>query len=146
MKSFKEVLKFILLFLWQLPQNLLAIVMMPFMGKLKFVKYDNYCYAFEVINMPSAISLGSFIYLSAYHAKRETVIGHEYGHVIDSQRWGPLYLFVWGIPSALNNVFRFTDCYYDFYTEKSANKHAGLGVDTLCRLYFLDKPNYNKNK
>ena len=114
MKSFKEVLKFILLFLWQLPQNLLAIVMIPFMGKLKFVKYDNYCYAFEVINMPSAISLGSFIYLSAYHAKRETVIGHEYGHVIQSHKLGWLYLLVIGIPSLLNAAFNFTECYFSY--------------------------------
>ena len=94
--------------------------------------------------MNGGISLGSFIFLSPYCAKRETTIAHELGHVVDSHKMGILYLFIIGLPSILNAMFNFTECYYSWYPERSANKNAGLGVDTKCRLYFLDKPDYKK--
>ena len=144
MKNFLDKLVFCLYFIWQLPQNIVALVMMPFMGKLTKVKYENYCYAFEGEKMSGSISLGNFIILSKYGAKSVTTIAHEYGHVVDSHIFGPLYLFVIGIPSISNAWFHFTECYHDWYTEKWANKNAGLGVDSLCRLYFIDKPDYKK--
>lgn len=150
MIDFKKVLhwvKFIGLFIWQLPQNIVALVMMPFIGKMDKVDYRNYCFAFAAKRMSGAISLGSFVFLSKYASKSKTIIAHELdGHTVDSKKWGPLYLFVIGIPSALNALFHFTKCYYDFYTERRANKFAGLGVDSLCRLYFLDKEDYKKEK
>lgn len=36
-------LLFALLFLWQLPQNLVALLVMPFLGKLTFVDHRHYC-------------------------------------------------------------------------------------------------------
>ena len=144
MRKFLDILKQIGLILWQLPQILVALVMIPFLGKMKLVSYKDYCWAFEAEKMKGAISLGCFIFLSKSCAKSKTTIAHEYGHVVDSQRMGFAYLFIIGIPSILNAWFDFTKCYYDFYTEKRANKHAGLGVDSLCRLYFLDKEDYKK--
>lgn len=144
LKNIGNALLFALLFIWQLPQNIVALIMMPFMGKLTKVKYENYCYAFEGEKMSGSISLGNFIILSKYGAKSVTTIAHEYGHVVDSHKYGPLYLFIIGIPSILNAWFHFTECYHDWYTEKWANKNAGLGVDSLCRLYFIDKPEYKK--
>ena len=44
------------------------------------------------------------------------------------------------------NINYFTECYYDFWTEKRANKNAYLGVDSKCRLYFLDKKDYKKKE
>ena len=41
----------------------------------------------------------------------------------------PLYLFVIGIPSIMWAWLGDDNkCYYDFYTERWANKHAGLEV------------------
>ena len=138
-KNFLWWIKFIILFIWQLPQNIVALAMMPFLGKLKLIKVDNYCFAFSGKKMSGGISLGSFVFLSNYMGMVDRYVAHEYGHVVDSHIWGPLYLFVIGIPSILNAAFNFTDCYYDFYTEKCANKHAGLGVNDRCRTYFLKK-------
>lgn len=146
MKKVLNIITFILLFIWQLPQNIIALLMMPFLGKLTLVKYDKYCFAFEGEKMLGAISLGSFIFLSPYNAKQKTSIAHEYGHTTDSHKFGPLYLFIVGIPSILNAWFNFTECYYSWFPEKWANKNAGLGVDTLCRLYFIDKIDYKKKK
>lgn len=139
----KKILNFLCLcglILWQLPQCLVGLVMLPFIGKLKRVAYRNYCWAFEAQRMSGGISLGCFVFLSKYNSQRETVIAHEIdGHTKDSKMWGPLYLFVIGLPSILNAWMRFTNCYYDFFTERRANKFAGLGVDSKCRLYFLNK-------
>ena len=136
----------ILLVIWQLPQIIVALFMLPFLGNKKLIKYDNYCWAYDCEKMSGAISLGCFIFLSPYSAKQKTTIAHEYGHVKDSHKYGWLYLIIVGIPSILNAWFNFTKCYYDWYPEKWANKNAGLGVDSLCRLYFLDKSDYKKIK
>ena len=142
MKIFDKILSiiaYIMLFIWQLPQNIIALLMMPFLGKVKKVKFKNYCIAFEAEKMQGAISLGNFIYLSKYNAQRETSIAHEYGHTQQSCILGWFYLLVIGLPSILNAWLGFTECYYSWYTEKWANKLAGLGVDNLCRLYFLNR-------
>lgn len=119
----------IIWFLWQLPQNLVALIMMPFIGKLKLVRFENYCWAFEAEKMSGGISLGNFIFLGPNSAKHEPTIRHEYGHVFDSHIWGWLYLFVIGIPSLFwAMTIKEGQCYYDFYTEKRANKFAGLKV------------------
>jgi hypothetical protein len=117
------------MFLWQLPQNIVALLMMPFLGKLRLVKYDNYCWAFEGEKMSGGISLGCFIFLSSFSAEDKETILHEYGHVVDSHKFGWLYLFIIGIPSFLwATFFSHGKCYYSFFTESRANKNAGLKV------------------
>ena len=135
----------VILFMWQLPQCIIALIMIPFLGKLNYMRCHNFCFAFSGEKMNGAISLGCFSFFSKYSSQRDTVIAHEMdGHTKDSKIWGPFYIFIIGIPSLLNAWIGFTECYYDFYTEKWANKHAGLGVDSKCRLYFLDRHNYSK--
>ena len=119
----------IIWFLWQLPQNLVALIMMPFIGKLKLVRFENYCWAFEAEKMSGGISLGNFILLSPNCAAKESTILHEYGHVVDSHKFGWLYLFIIGLPSLLWATFKPAEkCYYDFFTEIRANNNAGLKV------------------
>ena len=139
-------IKLILLFIWQLPQNLIAILMLPFIGKMKLIQKENFAYVFECSKMQGGISLGNFIFISPSLSKKKNSILHELGHTKQSHLLGVFYLFVIGIPSILNATFKFTKCYYSWYTESWANKLVGLGVDTKCRLYLYDKPNYNKNK
>lgn len=59
-------------------------------------------------------------------------IQHESGHVKQSKILGPLYLLVIGLPSIVHAAMHRTVCknpnYYHFYTEKWANKLAGLTV------------------
>jgi hypothetical protein len=141
-KNFLWWVVFILLFIWQLPQNIVALVMMPFLGKLKLIKSDKYCLAFVGEKMTGGISLGSFIFISKYMGYVDRYVAHEYGHAVDSHIMGPLYLLIIGIPSLMNAWFNFTDCYYDWYTERLANKHAGLEiykVGNTCRTRFIKK-------
>ena len=92
--------------------------------------------------MQGGISLGSFVYVSKSLSKRETSIAHELdGHTVDSKRFGPLYLFIIGIPSICWAGFRDTKKhpnYYEFYTERWANEHAGLKVVKKGNSYVLE--------
>ena len=131
---------FILLCIWQLPQFLVALVMLPFIGKKTLIADRHYNFGFKGTKMSGGISLGPFAYVSENLSYSKESIAHEVdGHSVDSKIFGPLYLFIIGIPSILNAMFEFTKCYYDFYTEKLANKHAGLEVDAACRLRFKNK-------
>lgn len=131
-----------ILFLWQLPQNIIALLMMPFIGKMKLIRYELNSFVFECTKMNGAISLGNFVFVSPESVKKETIVVHELGHVLQSRMLGWLYLIVIGIPSLLNVMFKFTDCYYDWYTESWANKLAGLKVAKNqygCYLYIPNK-------
>lgn len=76
-----------------------------------------------------SVSLGQFIFLSK---GREDVRPHEFGHSIQSLILGPLYLLVIGLPSIIwaglpvcRSVRRKRRIsYYDFYTERWANRLA----------------------
>ena len=134
---------FILLAIWQLPQFMVSLVMMPYLGKKKLIadRHFNMCFVGE--KMVGGISLGPFsfisrnLYSSAY---RDETIAHEVdGHTYDSKILGPFYLLFIGLPSVLNAAFYFTQCYYDFFTERLANKHAGLIVTNNCRLKFKEQ-------
>lgn len=130
LKKIGHVIAFILLFIWQLPQNLVAIIMMPFIGKLELISYRQFCFAFKGNKMSGGISLGNFAFLSPYLAKKPASVDHEQiGHTVDSKIFGPLYLFVIGIPSICWAAFGDDNkCYYSFYTERWANRHANLEV------------------
>ncbi len=135
-----------LLFIWQLPQNIVGAAMWLYfklMGDVEKIEATKWSVAYESAYMSGGISLGSFCFLSQNLATEKESVAHELkGHTVDSRIMGPFYLFIIGLPSLLNAMFSFTKCYFDFYTEVRSNRHAGLGVDENCRLYFLN----NKEK
>lgn len=137
-KNFWYWIVFILLLLWQLPQVLVALVMFPFLGKLKLIADRHYNFCWEGEKMQGGISLGPFSFVSKNLAKKPTHVAHEVdGHTVDSKIFGPLYLLVIGIPSILNAMFSFTENYYDWYPEKWANKHAKLRTVKSGNYYIL---------
>ena len=139
-KSFCWWIIFFLLSLWQLPQLLIALIMYPFIGKLKLIKQCKFTFCFEASKMKGGISLGSFAYVAPNFARTPEIVSHEAeGHIIDSYILGPLYLIIIGIPSFLHANFGFTKNYYDFYTEKLANYHAGLETDEKGNLHYIKK-------
>ena len=141
-KNFFEWIAYVILFIWQILQNMAGIGMwlnFRMRGDVEAIVKNKYSTVYRSKFMRGGISLGSFAFVSNSMAKKETVVRHEQGHMWDSKVFGPLYLFVIGIPSMLNAAFNFTKCYYDFYTEKAANKHAGLGLDKNCRLYIKER-------
>ena len=131
MKTLKE----ILLYIWQLPQNLLGLIMMLFM--LPHESKENYKGITYIVakRMKGGISLGNYVILSySYGNKKysQKVWDHEYGHTRDSRIFGPLYLIVIGLPSLIwaylyGNVIKTSyNGYYKFYTEKRADQLGGV--------------------
>lgn len=129
MKRILEIINFILLLIWQLPQSIIGWLMILWffiIGEVKFIKYYKNAFIFTANKMNGSISLGTIVILCTNHSKSNPTIQHELGHVIQSHYLGLLYLFVIGIPSicwAALHKGHFDDrSYYSFYTEKWANK------------------------
>lgn len=116
--------------LWQLPQNLIGLLIKVF-GKTPL--YTTYKEAkVYTWKLKGGISLGQYIFLPYKDESVENFyvqqdIKHEYGHCIQSQYLGWFYFLVVGLPSVIwcncfegyrkkNNV-----SYYSFYTEKWAD-------------------------
>ena len=122
---------FAILFLWQLPQNLVALAVLPFIGKLRVVARRNYCIGVAGSRFPdnaSGVSLGNFAIFHPDSIRDDFTIRHEMdGHAVDSMIFGPLYLFIIGIPSVLHLLFmKKGGDYYDFWTERRANRFARI--------------------
>lgn len=124
---------FILLdFIWELPQNLIGILV-----KLVFIKYgkrevetirQGTC---EIQNwsMYSGISLGWWQFTHK-NADKNTA-SHEVAHSIESVVLGPLYLVLIGLPSIMWAgiiwpYFMHDKSYYWFYTEFITDRIAGI--------------------
>ena len=137
-KSLYWWLIFILLSIWQLPQLIVALIMIPFLGKIKLIKQSKFTFCFLSTKMEGGISLGPIAYVDSNLALKPEIVAHEAdGHVIDSYILGPLYLFIIGIPSLIHARCCSNKNYYEFYTEKLANYHAGLEVDKNGILQFI---------
>ena len=98
MRSCKE----ILLWLWQLPQNLLGLLLLLIYKREKEYHRLNGRRFYYTEEMPSGISLGNYIVMN--RQDREDGMKHEYGHSIQSRILGPLYLLVIGLLSGLYNL------------------------------------------
>ena len=130
-----NILKEILLYIWQLPQNLLGLIMLLFMKP--YVSKEKYRGITYVVSkkMRGGISLGNYIILSESNkdkVKSEKTWNHEWGHTRDSRIFGPLYLIVIGLPSLIwcwmyGRFVPYTyNGYYKFYTEKRADRLGGV--------------------
>ena len=129
MKLIMKYIRNLILFIWQLPQHLLAILYIGYLIIMcKDLGIDSRYKQATVIPcvMRGAVTLGNYVFVGLNSDYRETV-KHELGHTIQSKILGPLYLIVIGIPSitycGLRRLFPSLrkNNYYDFYTEKTAN-------------------------
>jgi hypothetical protein len=127
----------ILLYIWQFPQILLALLIINITNKKAQILYKDKKIYFFGKNILSGVSLGEYIILSEY-VKDKATLDHEYGHTIQSRIFGPLYLLVIGLPSAIGNnlwdrlfhkkwtFLRREKWYYSRYPEKWADKLGGV--------------------
>ena len=161
MNTFKRILFLILDWTWCFPQTLIGAFVYLFIWKKdgtreKYCKAGEYSFVREfekqkhvnvvirsymdhvngvwggdrLYSYLSGASLGHFIVLKPYH-DLVTDVRHEYGHVVQSRIFGPLYLIVIGIPSAINNLrsrrsFVVAKNYYNMYPENWADKLGGV--------------------
>jgi len=124
-----------LLFIWQLPQHLLGMVLrVVFARRITTTIHmrdastglDSRIYAID--GLRGGISLGEFIMVP--RGSGEKYLRHEIGHSYQSRWLGPLYLVLIGIPSILWSTLcgplrrRFGWSYFAFPTERWAD-HLG---------------------
>ena len=135
----------VLLFIWQLPQNLLGLILLMFYIQEKKFNYKDGINYYETPEMPSGISLGQYVIVR--HKTNIDSLNHEYGHCRQSQYLGPLYLIFIGLPSIFGNIVeRVILCnilhwsahkcyiwYYNLPWEKWADKLGGV-----TRIYIED--------
>ena len=123
-------MKYLLMYLWQLPQNLLGALYRDLLAYKEKVYLVNNTEDFTLYakDTPGSVTLGRHIFTSSRAGSN--TIKHETGHVKQSQILGPLYLPLIGIPSilwaAVHEKIAPNKSYYWFYTEKWANKLVGL--------------------
>lgn len=122
----------ILKYAWQLPQNLLGLILVWLYG------YDHkFNYLDAVVHVSrrfcGGISLGQYVIV-----RREdgVTMAHEYGHHVQSLRWGWLYLPVVGLASVVHLLFRRMGLiwdrksdYYAVWPEDRADKLGGVWRD-----------------
>ena len=132
MKKISNYIKDSIKWLWQFPQNMLALCIEGILCQAAYRvgKADGNIIIMNIV-LPSAMSLGDYLFVSPMSSQKS--IQHECGHSKQSDILGPLYLIVIGIPSLLHNIVHYLcskigikwNC-YSFYTESWANKLVGI--------------------
>ena len=125
-----------LLYLWQLPQNLLGFLVLNLLDAYK----PNFDFDAEIYlhykTFFSSVFLGNFIILNGYAYTKNT-IRHEQGHQKQSLYLGWLYLIIIGLPSICGNIYdkiahkkwpveARTKWYYSQHWEAWADKLGGV--------------------
>lgn len=127
------VVYYVLQWSWGIVQNIAGLIL--FLVNVKGRHYRvNGALATDWDNKRGSVSLGMFIFISNADINKEYTKRHEYGHTLQSVILGPLYFLVIGLPSviwcALPYFVKYRRksgaSYYGFYTERWANKLAGL--------------------
>ena len=132
MKKIGNYIKDSIKWLWQFPQNILALCIEGILCQAAYRegKADGNTIIVNIA-LPSAMSLGDYLFVNPMSSQKS--IQHEYGHSKQSNILGPLYLIVIVVPSLLHNIVYYL-CnkigikwnYYSFYTEYWANKLVGI--------------------
>ena len=124
---------------WELPQNLCGLIV-----KLIYCRYGSKTVesiqdgpiTTQLWGMTSGVSLGwfGFVHKSQAYNKSYIVCHENIGHAKQSLYSGIFYLLIFGLPSvAFCVIYSYTNwidhnkySYYDFYTERLADKLAGI--------------------
>lgn len=125
-----------LMYIWQLPQHLLGLLVI-FVMRAKYDNVNGVYISSSKKYMMWGVSLGKYIIFKGCTPGLNS-IWHERGHSIQSKYLGPLYLIVVGIPSFVRNIYGrifkksrllaidYYDWYYSQYPENWADKLGGV--------------------
>lgn len=134
-------MKKILLYLWQLPQNLLGLIILLIV-KAKHLVYEQYVLeddirVYYVRDFPNAVSLGKYIFISTAFIQEGVTWRdfeterHEWGHTRQSIMFGVFYLLLIGLTSSIHLLIHDSSKnYYHFFIEKWATS-LGEKLDIL---------------
>lgn len=117
-------MKKVILYIWQLPQNLLGLLLRAIYKGNDSVYED--AIVRRSLNFKDGVSLGKYIVINQFARKDD--VKHEYGHSIQSKRWGWFYLPVIGLFSLIHYLF--CKCakhnYTDVLFERQADSLGGV--------------------
>ncbi len=124
---FKKV-EAMLLYLWQLPQHLLGLLVVLLTGARFYQEY--HCAKVFLTGLPMGVSLGKYI-IVYHHPEALDMVPHEWGHTRQSRMLGPLYLLLVGFPSITMNIFSHLQVmemgrYYHRWPENWADHLGGV--------------------
>lgn len=138
---FLRTLSYMIQWTWGIPQNLLALFLLGKIKEKQIYPYHwslviDYDHSKEKIKF-GTFTLGMFIFLSNRDEKNErNLLTHEYGHVMQSLLYGPLFLPIVGYFS-----YRWSKVYWKnqkefndkgvFYTDKFPEKQANQWGEKL---------------
>ena len=102
----RKALIWLLAFTWELPQTILALILMLLLhvqkydgkGRIRLLHHNSFLTSF---------SLGEFIFFNQwepYHNSWDETQRHEAGHSVQSRIFGPLYLILIALPSVIWNL------------------------------------------
>lgn len=137
-----KVIKEVILWIWQILQNIGGLIVIAIMGYEKVLTAPNGNKVYFSKKMSGGISLGKYSIISDYYIRKckndEEILDldvtkHEaLGHGKQSRWLGPLYLPIVGLQSIIwaglyGAVIPYTkNGYYKFWTERWADKLAGV--------------------
>ncbi|WP_295729679.1 FG-GAP-like repeat-containing protein [uncultured Muribaculum sp.] len=121
-------------FTWQLPQTLLGYewaAMNNTFGCVDDVQYygGTTVVTSKMMSHSTAVTMGNYIVggTDLEASPYNSLFQHEYGHYLQSQKWGPLWINAFGVPSLVSMAYdKVTGkkTHKWFYTEIDANKRA----------------------
>ena len=138
-------MKKLFLYIWQLPQHLLALFILKLINRGITIKekwFGYYVYYVKYGVFKNAVSLGNYIILhKSFMLNNNTidVIKHKVGHSKQSLIFGWFYLLLVGLPSVINNITdmlfhkkwdyeKRRNWYFSQYPEKWADKLGGVFI------------------
>lgn len=120
-------MKKLILWLWQLPQNILGVATIFFLQSYKWDFESDSDIFLHYEKKLGSVSLGDFIILNGY-CYTENTVKHERGHQKQSKILGWLYLPLIGLPSVIGNLIHRL-IKFDYYSqpwEAWADKLGGV--------------------
>lgn len=124
MSNLKLNILFCLMWIWQLPQHLLALILTINSKPKHILPAGVKLYTKKFIILPD-LTLGHYIFINEkLYGNSYGYIRHLFGHFLQSFKLGPLFIPVIIIPALLWLWFSNDRNYMMFYTERWANKLA----------------------
>ena len=135
MKILAGIFHFLIQWTWGILQNIAGFAVFLVNIRKKHYRFRN-CIVTEWNNPDSSMGLGMFIFIGKCDVGDEEILAHEFGHTVQSVMLGPMFLFVIAFPSLFwansRRLIRYRNTrklsYYQFYTERWANRIAGKKV------------------
>lgn len=139
-------MKKVLLYIWQLPQNLLGLLVIAITRAVLdtgFMDFGYFYYRSRLHNCEFGVCLGEYIIFGEESASQMSW-QHEAGHRKQSRMLGPLYLLLVGLPSVVRNIWdrimhrSWSDLhravwYYSGYPEHWADNLGGVSRGVVKR-------------